>query len=325
MKTFLAGIVVALAITISPPLSVEATDTGDVYSCPQGTEHEYKLDGLSGFTLTVPTPPSGWTISAVIIKVGGPGGGTHITFSSPAPGSTIDVSNQKYEISHAHICKKQKTVDSTTTTSTVPDSTSTTTTTVPDSTSTTTTTVPDSTTTTSTVPDSTTTTSTVPANCSYIDEVLLCPPPCDEGDANEDGICDPPPTPPDCDDPYEAANNPLCGSTPTTITPLPNDCLIKATGTDDYSAGWYIPFGEWVTQEFPDNQGTARWTGMGCGWPSEDTPLAPAERTPGGTLPETGNDSTSTIIFVATLLTLCGALVVLIQKREEQLKEKMNA
>lgn len=135
------------------------TGNGDDYTCPEGTEHDYKLDNLDGFTLTVPTPPNGWEINAVIIKIGGPGGGQHLTYSNPAPGSVIDVSYQQHEISHAHVCKVQ-TKETTTTTE------ATTTTTVAE---TTTTTVAETTTTTGE------TTTTTPEICPDIDGINQYP------------------------------------------------------------------------------------------------------------------------------------------------------
>lgn len=103
IRAALAAATITL-IGFAAPTAVEAT--GDVYNCPAGTVHNYKIDGLSGKTFTVPTPPSGWTVEAVILKVGGGGNGAdvHQTFTPVTPGQTLTVTG-KHDISHAHICK----------------------------------------------------------------------------------------------------------------------------------------------------------------------------------------------------------------------------
>lgn len=84
------------------------TEQGDAYDCPAGTDHEYKIDNLSGKTFVVPTPPAGWTISTVTLKVGGGGNGldVHQVFTPVTPGQTLTVTGQ-HDISHAHICKNE--------------------------------------------------------------------------------------------------------------------------------------------------------------------------------------------------------------------------
>ena len=130
-------ILVALAIVVgvisSTPDPAHATgDTG--WSCPAGTTYVHKYEPLDGKTWTVPTPPSGWYVLGASLKVGGPGGGSHIDFAPVTPGQVLDVSYQQYDISHAHLCKTQTppttttTSTSTTTTTEVPPSTTTTTT-----------------------------------------------------------------------------------------------------------------------------------------------------------------------------------------------------
>lgn len=125
--------------------AVAAAQDGDVFSCPTGTTFDYKVEPLDGYTFTVPTPPSGWTVTGVILKVGGPGGGSHITFTPVMPGQVLDVSYQQYEISHAYVCKSDQPPETT-----IPEETTT---------STTTTTPPTSTSPTTTQPTDTTTTS----------------------------------------------------------------------------------------------------------------------------------------------------------------------
>lgn len=165
MKKALAIFALTAAAFLSTMGPAEAT--GDEYSCPAGTEFDYKVEPLSGKTFTVPTPPDGWTITAVILKVGGPGGGSHITFSPVTPGQVLDVSNQQYDISHAHVCKGREeetttsTSTTTSTTTTLPEEeTTTTSTTQPTTTSTSTTSSVPGDTTTTTVPTETTVTTT---------------------------------------------------------------------------------------------------------------------------------------------------------------------
>lgn len=186
--------------------------TGDEFRCPAGTTFDYKIDGLSGKTFTVPPVAAGWTVTGVVLKVGGPGGGSHITFAPVAVGQVLSVAYQQYDISHAHICKGQNTTTTTTTTTTtIPETT--TTTTIPETT--TTTTVPETTTTTTqpevtttttqpevtttTVPDDTTTT-TVPGvtTTTTLPVVTTTAPPavtsttiCTTGVTNDQGVCQP--------------------------------------------------------------------------------------------------------------------------------------
>lgn len=181
--------------------------TGDEFRCPAGTTFDYKVDGLSGKTFTVPPVAAGWTVTGVVLKVGGPGGGSHITFAPVAVGQVLSVAYQQYDISHAHICKGQNTTTTTTipetTTTTVPETT--TTTTVPETTTTTTqpeitttttqpevtttTTVPGDTTTT-TVPGATTTT-TLPAATTTAPPAVTSTTICTTGVTNDQGVCQP--------------------------------------------------------------------------------------------------------------------------------------
>ena len=125
--------------------AVAAAQDGDVFSCPTGTTFDYKIEPLSGVTFTVPAAPTGWTITGVVLKVGGPGGGSHITFTPVIPGQVLSVAYQQFDISHAHICKSDQPPETT-----LPEETTT---------STTTTTPPTSTSPTTTQPTDTTTTS----------------------------------------------------------------------------------------------------------------------------------------------------------------------
>jgi LPXTG-motif cell wall-anchored protein len=179
-----AAAIFATAVIAGVGAAAQATD-GDAYTCPPGTTFDYKIEPYSGFTFTVPTPPAGWTVTGVIIKVGGPGGGTHLTYTAPTPGTLIDVSFQQHEISHVHVCKSNQQTTTTTTspstTTTLPEETTTSTST-PTTTSTTdpSTTDPGVTTTTdpggatTTVPGSTpsstepSTTSTEPSSTSIV-------------------------------------------------------------------------------------------------------------------------------------------------------------
>lgn len=160
MRKYLIGALAALTL-IGVPMAHVAQATDDN---PCGSLHDFKVEPLSGYTFTVPTPPAGWTVEFVVLKVGGPGGGTHITFDPASPGQVLDVSYQQYEISHAHVCKSRIPEETTTSTSTSTSTSTTTTTTEPATTTTTTvaqsSTTTDPATTTSTVAPSTTDAST---------------------------------------------------------------------------------------------------------------------------------------------------------------------
>lgn len=163
MKKVIAGLAIMLGVLAAPGVASATGDDG--WSCPAGTTFDYKIDNLSGETFTVPTPPSGWTITGVVLKAST----EHLLVSPVTPGQVINVKAlMGHDVSHVHVCKAQY-QETTTTTTTLPDEETTTTTTVPEEETTTTTICVDCTPNTNvTIPtttiadeESTTTTSTV--------------------------------------------------------------------------------------------------------------------------------------------------------------------
>lgn len=138
MKTMRIGVAIVAAIVLVGGFATDSLSATpeDSYSCPDGTGHSYTVYGINSSTFTVPTPPSGWTVTGVVIGVGD----AHSTYAPVTPGQVIKADGS---ISHAHVCKAE-TNSTTTVVPTIPQTSTTSTTVAEQATSTsTTTTVPD--------------------------------------------------------------------------------------------------------------------------------------------------------------------------------------
>ena len=125
MKTMRIGVALVAAIVLVGGFATDSLSaTEDSYSCPEGTGHSYTVYEINSSNFTVPTPPSGWVVTGVVIKVGE----AHFTYAPVTPGQVISANGT---ISHAHVCKAESsttttvatTIPQTTTTSTVPQTT----------------------------------------------------------------------------------------------------------------------------------------------------------------------------------------------------------
>lgn len=109
MRKFLLGgftaaglLLGGFAISGATAAADQPDDTGDVYSCPDGSTSDYKIDNLSGETFTVPQPTAGKVIVAVVVKAST----EHKPYDDVEPGVVINVkADMGHNISHAHICE----------------------------------------------------------------------------------------------------------------------------------------------------------------------------------------------------------------------------